>query len=332
MATGSDLIAVLTGPLAGAMTRLDVLLALCVAAGIGLLLAQPRRQAQRPLDQRIRDRLKGRASPKPQPRQGWRLGGSLRRLTTDSALTEALQKARDWIWDRAPLGRGKQLMLRQAGLRAHRVYLYFEATRLALGLLGFVLALMLDTLVPQLQANRALAIVLVAVVPALGLYLPELYLKSRIQARRRAFEAGWDDAIGLLIICLDAGLSIEIALRRIARELAPTAPVLAEELTITVTDLAILPERRLAYLNLAQRIESTSVKTVTVALIQAEKQGASIAMSLRRITQADREDRISRAETKAAALGPKMTVPMIIFFLPVVFVVIIAPIVMTAHF
>lgn len=317
---------------AATLGRLDLILALCVACGIGLLLAQPRRSADRPLDRRIRDRLKGAAGQRPKPRQGWQLRGSLRRLASHSALTDTLQRARDWVWDHSPLGRGKQPMMRQAGLRAHRVYLYFEGARITLGLLGLVLALMLDDLVPQLQQNRALAVVILLLMPALGLYLPDLYLKNRIQARRRAFEESWDDAIGLLIICLDAGLSIEIALRRIARELAATAPVLAEELTITVTDLAILPERRLAYLNLAQRIESPSVKTVTVALIQAEKQGASIAMSLRRIARADREDRISRAEAKAAALGPKMTVPMIIFFLPVVFVVIIAPIVMTAHF
>jgi tight adherence protein C len=135
-----------------------------------------------------------------------------------------------------------------------------------------------------------------------------------------------------LIICLDAGLSIEVALRRIARELAPSAPVLAEELTIMITDLSLLSERRQAYLSLAQRVDLPSVKSVVIALIQAEKQGASIANSLRVIAASNRQSRIALAEEKAAALGPKMTIPMIVFFLPVIFVIIIAPIVLTAEF
>jgi tight adherence protein C len=127
-------------------------------------------------------------------------------------------------------------------------------------------------------------------------------------------------------------LSIEVAMRRIARELAPTAPVLAEELTITMTDLSLMSERRQAYLSLAQRVDLPSVKTVAIALIQAEKQGASIASSLRVIAASNRQSRIALAEEKAAALGPKMTIPMIVFFLPVIFVIIIAPIALTANF
>jgi tight adherence protein C len=123
-----------------------------------------------------------------------------------------------------------------------------------------------------------------------------------IRRRKEAFDLFWDDAIGLLIICLDAGLSIEVAMRRIAHELAVPCPVLAEEFIITVADLSLLKERRLAYLNLSERMDLPSVKSV-IALIQTEKQGASIASSLRTI--ADQPSaRISRAE-EAASLGQR---------------------------
>lgn len=252
-------------------------------------------------------------------------------LATQSVSEAGQQKLMQWLWEHSSVGQKKQMLLKQAGLRAQRVYIYFEIVRFALSAgLGF-LAYRTVSSTGLMAMNPALAIVVVVFAILIGLYLPELYLKHRIKTRRTEFEANWDDAIGLLIICLDAGLSIEVALRRIARELAPTAPVLAEELTISVTDLSLLPERRLAYMNLSERIDLPSVKSVTVALIQSEKQGASIANSLRTISQANRQNRISRAEEKAAALGPKMTVPMIVFFLPVVFVIIIAPVFLSAN-
>ena len=120
-------------------------------------------------------------------------------------------------------------------------------------------------------------------------------------------------------------------MRRIARELALTAPVVTEELMITVSDLSFRREQRLACLELAERVDLPSFKSVTIALIQAEKQGASIAQSLRTIAHINRDARIARAEEKAAALGPKMTIPMILFFLPVLFVVILAPVFINAN-
>lgn len=229
-------------------------------------------------------------------------------------------------------GRQAQIRLRQAGLRNPRASVYYDSSRLLCALCLGVLTFEAMSRTGYLSSNPMLAIVVVVFAVVVGLYIPELWVKRRIQQRQTAFAAFWDDAIGLLIICLDAGLSIEVALRRIARELAPTSPVLAEELIITVTDLSLLSERRLAYLNLASRIDLPSVKAVTIALIQAERQGASISNALRVIASTNRQARVTRAEEKAASLGPKMTVPMIVFFLPVIFVIIIAPIVMTADF
>lgn len=252
-------------------------------------------------------------------------------LSNRLALDEMRQKAVDWLWDRSTLGKQRRALLRQAGLRSPRMYLYFELIRVALALLISVLTFLLLTSLDR-GPGGLLTAGLTAMSVLAGLYLPEAWLKRRIAARKRAFADFWDDAIGLLVICLDSGLSIEVAMRRIAQELVLVAPVLAEEFVITVADLSLLKERRQAYINLSQRIDLPGVKAVTIALVQAEKQGASIAQSLRTIWAANRQTRIARAEERAASLGPKMTVPMIVFFLPVLFVVIIAPIVLTAKF
>jgi tight adherence protein C len=297
-----------------------------VIVGIGLWPSAPRR-----LEPRLRALIENRTTAGRGP------GGILVRLRQvmqllgTTAILQALgQKLGDLGWGTSLMGRKKQAVLRQAGLRGARAYLYFEAMRVVLSIgFGLMVFLMVKT-TGVARNNTVQTSVLVLGGLILGAYLPDLYVKRRIARRRAEFDANWDDAIGLLIICLEAGLSVEVALRRIARELAASAPILAEELIITLIDLSLLTERRQAYLNLAKRIDLPSVQSVTIALVQAEKQGASISNSLRIIAQANREERLSRAETKAAALGPKMTVPMLLFFLPVIFIVIIAPIVLTA--
>jgi tight adherence protein C len=254
-------------------------------------------------------------------------------LATQTAFVDLRRSAIDWISEHAILGETELLRLRQAGLRNRKTtIIYFESMRLVLAIAAAFIGHEVATGFGLLDRNPVLAYALILFAAVVSLFLPSLYLHWLAGRRRREFEMYWDDAIGLLIICLDAGLSIEVALRRIARELAPTTHVLAEELIITVSDLALLSERRQAYLNLSQRMDLPSVKSVVIALIQAEKQGASIAHSLRVISSSSRQERIAQAEEKAAALGPKMTVPMIIFFLPVVFVIIIAPIFLASEF
>ena len=254
-------------------------------------------------------------------------------LAAQAVFVEFRRAVIDWISEHAILGEAELLRLRQAGLRNRRAtIIYFESMRLVLAVAAAFVGHELVAGFGILDRTPIVGYVMVLFAALVGLYVPSLYLHVLTRRRRREFEMYWDDAIGLLIICLDAGLSIEVALRRIARELAPTTHVLAEELIITVTDLALLSERRQAYLNLSRRMDLPSVKSVVIALIQAEKQGASIAHSLRVISSSSRQERIAQAEEKAAALGPKMTVPMIIFFLPVVFVIIIAPIFLSAEF
>lgn len=313
---------------AGGQSLLNVGIAVTVALGFALLPFGP--SETRRLEKRARgitrtDVAGGRG------RQAQQLG-LLHAVAAQIRFAEKRQKLVDWLLDHTSVGRTYQQRFRQAGLRNPRIAVQFGAMRVMHGLSFGVLAYAGSNALDLATTNMALAVLLVSFAAVAGLYAPNLYLHNLIRQRRRQFALFWDDAIGLLIICLDAGLSIEVALRRIARELAPSAPVLAEELTIMMTDLSLLSERRQAYLSLAQRVDLPSVKSVVIALIQAEKQGASIANSLRIIAASNRQNRIALAEEKAAALGPKMTIPMIVFFLPVIFVIIIAPIVLTAEF
>jgi len=302
-------------------------LALAVLVFVGVAILAFRKPDQSRLEDRVRGI--GRNGPRDGSGAGSPLG-SLRMLPGRQPLDRLRQKAVDWFADHVIVGEQKRLTLLQAGFRQPKTYLYFELARAIFGIVFGAVAVLAIERFGLFDRYFMLAMAAGFFALMLGLYLPGIYLRQRIAARRRAFVEYWDDALGLLVICLDAGLSIEIAMRRIARELAATAPVLAEELIITVTDLSLLKERKLAYQGLATRMELTSVKSVTIALVQAEKQGASIANSLRIIAQSNREARVTAAEEKAAALGPKMTVPMIVFFLPVVFIIIMAPMAMKA--
>ena len=256
----------------------------------------------------------------------------MRELTGELPLDEVRRKAADWLASQTIIGPHHKLLMTQAGLRQSQAMLYFEVIRILCGIVCGVLAYLTLDIYGNYSDRSIIVFSFVVLGFLIGLYLPGRYLKRRAKKRKEMFDKYWDDAIGLLVICLDAGLSIEVAMRRIARELVATAPVLAEEIIITVTELTLLRERRLAYLRLSQRMDLASVKSVTIALIQAEKQGASISRSLRVISQTNRQTRISLAEEKAAALGPKMTLPMVIFFLPVIFVIILAPVILNSDF
>ncbi|MBD8906907.1 type II secretion system F family protein [Methylorubrum zatmanii] len=159
----------------------------------------------------------------------------------------------------------------------------------------------------------------------IGLKLPEVYLSNRISKRQAEIRRAWPDALDLCLICVESGMSIENAFRRVSLEIASQSVVLAEELALLTAELSFLPERRVAYENLAQRIGLETVKSLTTALMQAERYGTPVGQALRVLAQESRDMRMMEAEKKAAALPPKLTVPMIVFFLPVLFVVILTP-------
>ena len=158
-----------------------------------------------------------------------------------------------------------------------------------------------------------------------GIKAPEIYLDHVSKKRRDSIRRAFPDALDLLLICVEAGISIELAFRRVAEEIGRQSIPLAEELTLTTAELAYLPERRQAYDNMARRVDVDSVKQIVTVLNQAEKYGTPLASALRVVSQESRDMRMAEAEKKAAALPPKLTVPMIIFFLPVLFVVIMGP-------
>jgi tight adherence protein C len=159
----------------------------------------------------------------------------------------------------------------------------------------------------------------------LGFYAPNIYVSNQTAKRRQSIVQVFPDALDLLLICVEAGMSIEAALHKVAQEVGSGSVELAEELSLLVAELSYLPERRLAYEGLAKRVNYPRVKSVMTAMIQAERYGTPLGNALRVMAKENRDLRMSAAEKKAAGLPAKLTVPMILFFLPVLFVVILGP-------
>ncbi|MGN6157056.1 MAG: type II secretion system F family protein [Devosia sp.] len=159
----------------------------------------------------------------------------------------------------------------------------------------------------------------------IGAFLPNLLLKNRTIKRQQSIKRAWPDALDLMLLCVEAGMSVEHAFKRVAKEIGMQSPELAEEITLTTAELSFLEDRTRAYDNLGKRTGLDVVKSVMTALIQADRYGTSVGTSLRVMAEEGRETRMMEAEKKAAALPPKLTVPLIVFFLPVLFIVIISP-------
>ncbi len=159
----------------------------------------------------------------------------------------------------------------------------------------------------------------------LGFYAPNIFIANAISKRQHSIRRAWPDALDLLLICVESGVSMELAMRRVADEIAVQSQPLAEELVLTTAELSFLPDRRVALENLGMRTGLEEVKSVMQALIQADRYGTPIAQALRVLAQESRDQRMTAAEKKAAALPPKLTVPMILFFLPVLVAVILGP-------
>ncbi|MCB1540678.1 MAG: type II secretion system F family protein [Rhodoblastus sp.] len=159
----------------------------------------------------------------------------------------------------------------------------------------------------------------------LGLKAPELFLKNKISKRQASMRRAFPDAMDLILICVESGMSIEHAFRKVASEIGIQSIEMAEEFALTTAELSYLPDRRQAYENLGVRTGVDGLKQVSTVLIQAEKYGTPLGQALRVVAQEGRDARLLEAERKAAALPPKLTVPMIVFFLPVLFAVILTP-------
>ncbi len=163
-----------------------------------------------------------------------------------------------------------------------------------------------------------------------GYYLPSLFVHNIMQKRQDSIRKAFPDALDLLLICVQSGMSIEAAFKLVSEEIGSQSVPLAEELTLTTAEMSYLQERRQAYENLGIRTGLDGVKSVTTSLMQAERYGTPLSQALRVLAQENRDARMAEAERKAASLPPKLTVPMITFFLPVLFVVILGPAIIQA--
>ncbi|WP_239474857.1 type II secretion system F family protein [Sphingomonas longa] len=166
---------------------------------------------------------------------------------------------------------------------------------------------------------------LVAVTFILSYKAPDIFLTNKIKKRTDLIRKGLPDALDLLVICAEAGLTVDAAFHRVARELGRAYPELGEEFTLTAIELGFLTDRRQAFENLAMRVDLDAVKGVTTTMVQTEKYGTPLASALRVLSAEFRNERMMRAEEKAARLPAIMTVPLILFILPVLFVVILGP-------
>ena len=219
-----------------------------------------------------------------------------------------------------------QIKLMQAGIRSKEYAVAVIFGRLVLPIVFGALAIYLvyiAEMFPDYGSLKRYGIVAGTFI--LAYKAPDIFLKNKISKRSDAIRKGLPDALDLLVICAEAGLTVDAAFQRVARELGRAYPELGEEFTLTGIELGFLTERRQAFENLAMRVELDAVRGVVTTMIQTEKYGTPLASALRVLSAEFRNERMMRAEEKAARLPAIMTVPLILFILPVLFVVILGP-------
>jgi tight adherence protein C len=201
-------------------------------------------------------------------------------------------------------------------------YLFFKLS-LPLTLGGFTVLMFYGFDSYSLQPWQKSLICVAAI--GLGAYLPDMIIKNAAQKRQELIRKSLPDGLDLMVICTEAGLSLDATLTRVSREMMSSSPELADELSLTGLELGFLPERRVALDNLSQRTELQMIRSLVNTLIQAERYGTPLSQSLRVMSSESREERMLNAEAKAARLPAMMTVPMILFILPPLFIVLLGP-------
>ncbi|HEY2008268.1 MAG TPA: type II secretion system F family protein [Rhizomicrobium sp.] len=222
-------------------------------------------------------------------------------------------------------GENSRDKLAQAGYRGQAPLITFMFFRFVMPFMLFGVVLFYTFLILHLSWSPMQKFAVAVIGALIGFYVPDLFVNNMIQRRRHSIMQAFPDALDLMLICVEAGMSIESAFTRVAAEIGTQSAELAEELALTTAELSYLPDRRQAFDNLAKRCGHPGVKAVATALNQAEKYGTPLGQALRVTATENREMRMQEAERKAAALPAKLTVPMIIFFLPCLFIVILGP-------
>ncbi len=220
---------------------------------------------------------------------------------------------------------GTQEKLQQAGMRGPTPLIVFNFFRFVMPFAVFAAALFYVFVVTNFSWPPMMKLAAAVSAALAGFYLPDLFISNVIQKRQQSIMAAFPDALDLLLICVESGMSVEAGFSKVSTEIGQASEELAEEFALTTAELSYLPDRKQAFENLAKRCGHPGVKSVATALNQAERYGTPLGHALRVCAQENREMRMMEAEKRAAALPAKLTVPMILFFLPCLFVVILGP-------
>lgn len=222
------------------------------------------------------------------------------------------------------IGEKVRIQMLQAGIRNPGAPLKFIIARFVLAIFLVLLAMILIS-AGEKELSNVVTILIILGMAFIGYKMPGVLLKNMIQKRTIEINLTFPDALDMMLICVQGGIGLEQTVNRIAEEVAEHSETLAEELGILSAEMAMLNDRRAALQDFARRVGSGAAKSFATALIQAEQYGTSVSQAMRVMADELREQRMAEAERKAAALPPKLTVPMIAFFLPVLFVVILGP-------
>ncbi len=225
-------------------------------------------------------------------------------------------------WLAQEAARDKLIM---AGYRGQAPYVTFLFARAVTPIVLFIGAVLYVFVITHMDKSLTVKLGICVGAAYLGLQAPMIFLKNAISKRQLSIKRAFPDALDLLLICIESGMSVEVAFRKVSVEIVTQSVGLSEEFALTTAELSYLQDRKVAYENLAKRTGLEGVKSVCLALMQSERYGTPLGQSLRVMAQENRDMRMNEAEKKAAALPPKLTVPMILFFLPCLFIVILGP-------
>ena len=234
------------------------------------------------------------------------------------------------IVQKLKLEQGKQtneirLKLARAGYRSRDAIMMYLLMRVAAPLMTGFQAFFLIFVLQAFQMQTAVKVLTVFIAIIFGIALPDIFLKNKSQKRATILRKAMPDALDLLVICAEAGLSLDAALDRVSREMEPSCAEIAEEVGLTAVELGFFPDRSHALQNLADRVPLQGVMALVNTLIQTEKYGTPLSQSLRVLSGEMRDDRMMAAEAKAAKLPATLTIPMILFILPPLFIVLLGP-------
>lgn len=215
--------------------------------------------------------------------------------------------------------------LSQAGYRSQNALIMFTFARVAFACGLFALSILVISMWKDFPYPIQVKALIMAGAAVIGFYLPKTFVSNNATKRQTELNSGFADALDLMVICVEGGLSVEGAFDKVTNELTDKAPILAQEFGLTSAELSYLGDRHKAYSNFADRTGLPAIKSLTTTLLQSEKYGTPVGQALKVLGRERRQERMAFAEKKGASLPAKLTVPMILFFLPPLFMVVIGP-------